>query len=630
MASRYDYDPEQTENVNPEVAQRFYDTATNMAIQPGGRGPEQTPPDARWIMGALAAQERYNPDEGAANATLWRDPSEIAAARMRGPYNRTQPNSAFGDSYLTTARTPDTSPAVYPTAAGFNITQHDIDAGTEAALAVSSGGLATKGVKPGSILTPTGFDPAGFTAETLTPEAALAQRQAIRSADYQKSIAAQEKQAARDTLANQKLAEEAAALRGTFPQYAEAYPPTGPGTPTIDPKSGKAYMAKTNTPDAEAFAEARRIQQLDMDTHGYEPYFDPAKRFHADTSQYPPMLDTGDYMPKTAAALKTWTERFDVPETRAALQRAYASGQKVQDAEHWYMMGQLEQEYTREFGPEIGRARFRNDFGGAMAATTGGADPTSNLLMGHYANYLRYKGQDFPRVSPAEQEQMKAFSESQGKPYVDAKGRPIDKTGDIAAYGLPAPIGGQYAAGNLDQYERVFREVAQGKDLGKALEDANPKRLDFMQSFMGHPASFTWDKQMTAGATRGLPKEYDAPDLGYGILERVAREEAVKAGKPAQEFQGVGWAGFKGEGEAAEPLGGKFQGPKGFGNVKYEGPMISHVNDTIERTHRLTGMPKAEIVRRGLVRGEIPLYGLGGAMTMGALASQDYQPEERM
>jgi hypothetical protein len=58
--------------------------------------------------------------------------------------------------------------------------------------------------------------------------------------------------------------------------------------------------------------------------------------------------------------------------------------------------------------------------------------------------------------------------------------------------------------------------------------------------------------------------------------------------------------------------------------------MISHVNDTIERTHRLTGMPKAEIVRRGLVRGEIPLYGLGGAMTMGALASQDYQPEERM
>jgi len=51
--------------------------------------------------------------------------------------------------------------------------------------------------------------------------------------------------------------------------------------------------------------------------------------------------------------------------------------------------------------------------------------------------------------------------------------------------------------------------------------------------------------------------------------------------------------------------------------------MISHVNDTIERTHRLTGMPREEIVRRGLVRAEIPLYGLGGAMTMGALAGQD-------
>jgi hypothetical protein len=38
-------------------------------------------------------------------------------------------------------------------------------------------------------------------------------------------------------------------------------------------------------------------------------------------------------------------------------------------------------------------------------------------------------------------------------------------------------------------------------------------------------------------------------------------------------------------------------------------------------------MPHAEIVRRGLVRSEIPLYGIGGALTMGGLAAQDqYQP----
>jgi hypothetical protein len=53
-------------------------------------------------------------------------------------------------------------------------------------------------------------------------------------------------------------------------------------------------------------------------------------------------------------------------------------------------------------------------------------------------------------------------------------------------------------------------------------------------------------------------------------------------------YQDVVWAGFKNE-------PGK--------------PMISHINDAIERTHRLTGMPRDEIVRRTLIRNEIPLYG---------------------
>lgn len=41
--------------------------------------------------------------------------------------------------------------------------------------------------------------------------------------------------------------------------------------------------------------------------------------------------------------------------------------------------------------------------------------------------------------------------------------------------------------------------------------------------------------------------------------------------------------------------------------------MIQNVNEAIERTHRITGLPKDEVVRRGLVRAEIPLYGLAGA-----------------
>jgi hypothetical protein len=147
----YAFDPEQADSVDPEIAKRFYDTATNMAIQPGAAAPVAPAPDARWMMSALAAQGRYNPDEGDASAALWRDPNETAAARLRGPYNRTQPNSAFGDTYLTTARTPDASPVAYQTAAG-PITQADVDRGIEAALSVSGGGLKTEIPKAPAIL----------------------------------------------------------------------------------------------------------------------------------------------------------------------------------------------------------------------------------------------------------------------------------------------------------------------------------------------------------------------------------------------------------------------------------------------------------------------------------------------
>ena len=459
------------------------------------------------------------------------------------------------------------SPVRFRTASPLvNITEEDINRGIDIGLATSGGGLATKPVKTSPL--------------------------------------------------------------GAFPEYAEAYPPVGPGVPTIDKNSGKPYMAKANTPEAEAFAAARAKIQKEMDTQGYEPYFDPAKRFHADPSKYPPMLDTGTFLPAKAETIEKWTRELDTPETRAALQRMYKAGQQVPNAENWYMMGQLEREYIKEFGEKTGRERFRNDFGGAMAATTGGADPTSNFLMGQYANYLRYRGEDFPRTTAAENQAVKDFAESQGKQYVDKKGRPIDKTGDIASYSLPFPIGGQYASGNLDQYQRVFAEVARGKDIGQALIDANPKRLDFMQSFTGNPSSFTWDKQMTTGATSHFAKPWEQPQNStYGIMERIAREEAAKVGIPAQNFQDVGWAGQKAMLEAAKPLGGKFQGPTGIHNFQYEGPMIEHVNDAIERTHRLTGMPREEIVRRGIVRAEIPIYGLAGGMTamgaMGELARQD-------
>jgi hypothetical protein len=45
-------------------------------------------------------------------------------------------------------------------------------------------------------------------------------------------------------------------------------------------------------------------------------------------------------------------------------------------------------------------------------------------------------------------------------------------------------------------------------------------------------------------------------------------------------------------------------------------------NDAIERTHRLTGMPRDEIMRRAFIRGDIPLYALGSGLALGAGADQ--------
>ncbi|MBR0827045.1 hypothetical protein JQ596_16005 [Bradyrhizobium manausense] len=53
--------------------------------------------------------------------------------------------------------------------------------------------------------------------------------------------------------------------------------------------------------------------------------------------------------------------------------------------------------------------------------------------------------------------------------------------------------------------------------------------------------------------------------------------------------------------------------------------MIEHVNDATERIHRITSMPREEVVRRGLIRKEIPMCTIGGAAVpvMGSLAAQD-------
>jgi hypothetical protein len=112
------------------------------------------------------------------------------------------------------------------------------------------------------------------------------------------------------------------------------------------------------------------------------------------------------------------------------------------------------------------------------------------------------------------------------------------------------------------------------------------------------------DEQMTSGMTPGVTMP---PPGKYGLYEGVLADEANKAGVPPQNFQDVAWAGFK---NAKDPTYTAGQ------------PMIDVVNQSIERTHRLTGMPKDEIVRRGVIGGSIPMYGLAGLLAGAGAAGQ--------
>jgi hypothetical protein len=449
---------------------------------------------------------------------------------------------------------------------GHVVPPQEIDKAINMVLATSGGGLKTAPTAPGSVLS-TGFPP------------------------------------------NPKLQAKAEALHGTYPQYAEAYPGVGPPallTKLPDPKNPGAFLTKPGpevpyanmqealakdaepgfflskklTPEVEQFSKDRSLIQKNMDIHGYEPYFDPAKRFDVDPKHYGPFEDTGTAAaPATAKTDAEWLAKYGTPENRAKLQKGFAAGQGVPDSANWYHMGQLEKEYIKEYGAKAGRAAFKREFGDMMSATTGGAAPYDNFLMAQYANVAAKAGARLPE----------------------------------RAYEMPFPIGGRYASGNIAQAQKYIDEGMKGFDPA-----VNPKRYDFSSAFAGNPNAMTIDEQMygalrppTTKASVGIPE-------WYGPATRVAREEALKAGVEPRSFQDVAWAGLK---KGKTEAGGKL--------FDYEGPMINHINRSIETTHRLTGMPRDEIVRRGLIRKEIPMYGIPAAV-MGGLAAQDnYQTEEK-
>lgn len=338
------------------------------------------------------------------------------------------------------------------------------------------------------------------------------------------------------------------------------YPDTLPGVPAVDKKTGKEYIAKQNSPEAMAVEAARKAAQKDIDKGNYTPMFDLEKRYYADPAPYNIQGNTlTDAMPARQETIDKYKAMYDTPEARQRLTEAYQKGAADPSTQNWYAMGQLENEYIQRLGPEAGRQRFNEDFAQAMAATTGGADPTSNFLMGAFGNYQR------------------------------ARGLPIPKN----AYDMPYPIGGRYASGNMTMYDKV---MVQGKPMTAADQ---PKRFNFASNFLGDRSRATIDEQMMGGIAPPLK----APAAGsYGVAEGVVQDIAKGLGVQPANAQDVMWAGLK--------------------NVPGK-PMIQHVNESIERTARITGQTPEQVLD-AMIRNRSPMYGAAPIGLLGTMGYDEY------
>ena len=386
------------------------------------------------------------------------------------------------------------------------------------------------------------------------------------------------------------LAEDAyAGIRGKYAHWGDEYPAvpppvlsdkkTGKPIPAIRPDEGqgmvdegKAYWAKGSSPATDAFMKDRTKVNRTMD-EGYERYFDPAQRSNVDPASFP----AGENMataaqPKKAETRAQYEAEYDTPAARERLSHAFKVGQGEPSAVDWYAMRQLHDEFVKHLGPEEGPRQFARKFAGSMAATTGGSDPTSNLLMAAYVNHLDRGGHPFP----------------------------------TNAWQMPNPIGGRYAGSNVQQAKQFFAKPEErfGAD--------NPKRSDFQHNFLGHTDRATIDEQMSGAIQPGMQQP-----KWYGPATKVVQELAKEHGVDPMNFQDVAWAGLK-----------KLKVEEGGKKFEYEGPMIEHVNRAIHRTSVLTGKSQKDVVRDWITK-DAPLYGLAGSLGGGALLEGEHARDKQ-
>ena len=356
-----------------------------------------------------------------------------------------------------------------------------------------------------------------------------------------------------------------------FPELAERYPLVLPGRPAIDAVTGKEYIAKDLSDEAKAVAQARAIAQKEIKAGNFDPYFPPENRQPVDKGLFPQYdFDTTQLVASRPETFAKYDAIANDPRAEQSLIQMMLKGKESEEtASGWYHMNQLLEKYIEVYGPEIGPDKFRTNFAESMAATTGGMSPTNNFMLAHYGNF---NANQTPYPSNAPQELS------------------------LGAYDMPYPIaaGKMGLRNNADAFNKMV--------LGEAgITPDNPKRFDFAGNFLGQDRA-VMDEQMMGGSFGKIdPKLAGAPPAKmYGHFANKVGEIGQDLGMSPSNAQELGWFGakaFKNPGKDITPQ-----------------PMIDDVNQAIERTHRITGLPHDEIVERGVVKQEIPLYAQGGAV----------------
>jgi hypothetical protein len=363
---------------------------------------------------------------------------------------------------------------------------------------------------------------------------------------------------------------------GRMPELADRYPEAG--LQEVKKNSPKAiaagkpptYLGKKQTDEETSLLANRRDINADLDAGNYKPYFDPEKRYDVDPEQFPKQGSTLQEArmsdkPQYAQARAQIQSEAENPEGLQRLRDAYEHGRDIGGGNDWYLVGQVHHRFVQEFGPEEGNQRFKDLFL-HISGTTAGAQPEDNLMMGAYSRWAKDHGLQMPAE----------------------KGE---------AHLIPSPSGGQYVSGNI-------RAGYQGSEAGDINAATNPKRHNFLYNFLGHKDVPTLDEQM-GQIWSGQKGYFGNKTSRYGPHEEVLGRLAQEYGVSPREFQEVAWAGHKNKLDGYKPE-----------------PFITTINKAIERTSRITGVHPDDVVRRGLLRSDMPLYGAAGLVGVGAAASQ--------